>query len=167
MKPGSKHTPEALEKLTIANRRNAERRRLRAARLPRHLRDLQRQRANVHPDVAPVAEASRREHDELLEALGGPELLSPQRRAILEDLVGLGLVLRSELLRYALERDPEIVPRITSCASARRQSLTTLGLDRIARKVDDLEIYLAGRSPQNGAPTTLDVTPDPEDGGYA
>ena len=159
VKAGTKHTPEALEKLTRANRRNAERRRLRAARLPHHLRALQRQNANVHPDVAPIAEASRQEHDELLEALGGPDRVSPQRRAILEDLVGVGLVLRSELMRYALTRDPEAQARITSCANTRRQSLSALGLDRVATDVPRLDEYVAA---QGGAGATFDVQPEEE-----
>jgi hypothetical protein len=145
--------------MSRANRRNAARKKRRASELPNHLWNLSRGRG-VHPDVAPIADAARDEYEEMLEALGGVEHVSPQRLAILEDLVGVGLVLRSELCRYAITRDTEIVPKITSCAHARRASFAALGLDRVAREVTPtLADYL--RSRENGT-ATVDLEPERE-----
>src|SRR5258706_6676191 len=100
MVKGYKHSPEALEKIRRARRCAAERRKRRLELEPRHLKAL-RAGESLHPLLAVVVDVARREHDELLHALGGPDLVTPQRRAILEDLVQVGIVLRSELMRYA------------------------------------------------------------------
>jgi hypothetical protein len=108
--------------------------------------------ASLRP-LLPVAEA---EMAELLEACGG-ESISPQRRAILEDAVRLGLVLRAELLRYAQTQDPDSASRVSTLANARRASLSAVGLDRFAKDVD-LRAYLAAKGTEKSRETVEDVT---------
>ena len=93
----------------------------------------------------------------LLTALEGPRFLengrpnpdhrplSAQRRAILEDVVRMGLVLRGELRRYAQALDGEAGARVGTLASSRARLLGQLGLDHLERDALDLSTYLASK----------------------
>ena len=118
---------------------------------PRHIKALAD--GVVSKSLAWLLPLAEQEGIELLTALGGPAEVSPQRRAIVEDAVSLGMVLRAELGRYLQSRDVEAAARVSSLANARRAALVAVGLDRIAKQID----------PTLPIDVTLDhdVAPDP------
>jgi len=83
----------------------------------------------VRPELRPLTQAAAAELSALLEALGGAERVSPQRRALIEDTARLGLVLRVSLLRVVQTGDGEAASCVNAAASARRANLQALGLD--------------------------------------
>lgn len=111
--------------------------------------------------VAPYLEAAGREAAELLDALGGVDRVSPQRRVLIEDTARLGLVLRSLLVSFVQGGgvDGETGSRIATLANARRANLSALGLDRHVEDVPDLTSYLAKRAAE--APLAGDGEPEP------
>ena len=112
-----------------------------------------------HPLLIPLAVHGTEQLAALYADLGGFDQLSTARRSIGADWSRLGLILGSELERYAQTRDAECVPRITTLVSARRACLASLGLDRVARDVPRLDEYVAS---QGGAGATFDVQPEVE-----
>jgi hypothetical protein len=109
---------------------------------PRHLRALAKG-GTLHPALAPLVADARAEFCDLITALGGPERVSAQVRALVEDACSVGLVLRSELALFAQSRDSQHGTRIGTLAATRRASLQAVGLDRVAREVPSLGEYLA------------------------
>ena len=97
--------------------------------LPSDRRAFERPGALVRPELRPLTQAAAAELSALLEALGGPERVSPQRRALIDDTARLGLVLRVSLLRVVQAGDGDAASRVNAAASARRANLQALGLD--------------------------------------
>ncbi len=105
-KPGAiKGSPECNRRISEGKRR-ADRRKAEAKERARvaalvYPRDLQHLRSTgaVSPALMPLFEVAEAENQELLDAIGG-DSASPQRRAILGDVVRVGMVLRAELARY-------------------------------------------------------------------
>ena len=91
---------------------------------PRHLRDLRA--GSIAPSVAPFVPLAIDEAQAMIQALGGPEGLTPMRRALIDDLVSAGIVLRAELARYMQSRDQASASRVSALTNARRQSLAEL-----------------------------------------
>lgn len=143
----------------------------RARRARRELRDLAVLAASdtVPARIAPFLEAAGREGSDLLDALGGPERVSPQRRALIEDAARLGLVMRSLLVAFVQGGgiDGELGSRLATLASARRANLSALGLDRFAEDVHDLTSYLERRTAQKPAGAPIDAEPAQDRAGEA
>jgi hypothetical protein len=100
----------------------------------------------------------------MIEALGGDDRVSPQRRAIVEDAARVGVVLRCVLARFLQREEPDLeaAGKIGTLASARRAALAAVGLERVAREVPDLANYLRQReaeNSENGAGEAIDVVP--------
>ena len=114
-------------------KRYHERRRLSAKIRPKAL-DRLRGSGIVAPSLQPLVDVAEEEMAALVTSLGGLDALSAQQRALLEDVVSVGVVLRGELSRYLTLNDPEAGARVGSLANSRRSTLVALGLKR---KVDD------------------------------
>ena len=142
-----------------------------AAISPRHLKALRK--GIVSPSLEWLLPLAEEEGCELVAALGGPEEITPQRRAIIEDAVSLGMVLRAELGRYLQSRDVEAAARVSSLANARRAALTAVGLDRIAKQLDptaalsvtwrQTEAGAAEDTPERANGAAPDPTPSPSE----
>lgn len=157
-------SPEWRRRVSEGVRRSRDRRRQAARVRPQDLARL-RESGTVPERISGFLESAEVEAEALLEALGGPDAVSPQRRALVEDAARVGLVLRAELARYVQTADPDAASRVGSLASARRASLVALGLDRAERTVPDLRTYLAERAreaPQNGAHGADAGDPEPK-----
>ncbi len=83
----------------------------------------------VKPSLRGAVRQAELELVELFDALGGVNRLTPTTRAVVEDAVSVGLVLRGELGRYLQSGDHDAASRVGTLASARRQSFALLGLD--------------------------------------
>lgn len=153
---GRRHTPETRRRIAHGVRR-ANERRAQAARLyASDARDLANG-ARVRPELRPFLAAGAEETAAVVEALGGPDALTPQRRLLADDLGRLGALLRALVALFAQDPDPEVASRVATLAGARRQNLAALGLDRAEREVPDLRTYLERAARANGG------APDPQD----
>ncbi len=144
MRRDSNHTPEGIARITRGTRRGLDRRRERARLRARDLDALRKGIIPVCDAVLPHVVAAEHELAELPVACGG-DVISPQRRALLEDAARVGVALRSELQRYAETREPECASRLPGLVAARRTNLVAAGLDRLERDVPDLATYLRER----------------------
>lgn len=97
-----------------------------------------------------LVDAAQAEAVDLLDALGGEEHVSPQRRVLIDDVARIGLVMRAELARYVQKGDADAAGRVGTLAGQRRSSLAALGLD-VRRVERDLDEYLARRTPAERA----------------
>ena len=102
---------------------------------PRDLGRLEKEGV-IAPALAPIVAIGKAEGRELMVALGGEKEVSPQRRILIEDLVACGIGLRGVLQLFLQSHSAELASRIASLASARRQILSLLGLERFARQLD-------------------------------
>ena len=141
-------------------RYNAQRR-ARGAVVDADLRALTRGEAECRPSLRPYIAAGVAEAQAIVEALGGPEALSPQRQALMRDVARLSAVVGAVTAAFFRSEDPELIPKLTSAIAARRGLLERLGLDE--RRVEhDLGTYIRQRaSAQNGAGSTIHGAPDP------
>ena len=149
-RPGAEYgSPEWRERVSAGLRRYHERRRKVAQVAPRDLARLARD-GELAPSLRPLLPIAAEEAYELTEALGGLASVSPQRRAIIEDIVAVGIVLRATLARFLQTRDHELGSKVGTLASARRASLQALGLERVAKELD-LSTYLAQKAAESAA----------------
>jgi hypothetical protein len=155
MSGGRKHTAEIRARISRGVNRANEVRRIRHRVEPRDLTRLQ-QSGTVPERIAPFLEGAAVEAAELIQALGGPDAVSPQRRALIEDCARIGLVLRATLARYVQGdgADAELGSKVGTLAAARRANLQALGLDRVAKDVPSLRSYVASKSASNAQETT-------------
>lgn len=155
-RPGAPHGSAEWRARVGAGVRRAQARRRELARVaPADLRHFEQSGA-VAAALAPHVAAAQEEAAAITEALtaSGRRELTPQREALVGDLVRLGVVLRGELGRYLATQDPEAASRVSSLAGARRQHLQTLGLERVAEDAPNLHDYLRARAreaPQDAA----------------
>lgn len=167
-KPGTDaYGPEWRERVSSGLRRFNAQRRARGAVMDADLRALVRGEAECRPALRPYLRAGIAEAQAVIEALGGPEALSPQRQALARDLARLSAVAGALTAAFFRTEDPELVPKLTSTIQARRTLLERLGLDW-RREEHDLGQYLASRDreparePAQAPPgRTIDVVPDP------
>jgi hypothetical protein len=115
----------------------------------------------VRDELLPLLGTAEVEGVELLDALGGPDRVSPQRRALIEDTARLGLVLRASLVRFIQAGDGDAASRVNAAASARRANLVALGLDRVAREVPTLDRYLSARAARAGTAIEVESPTEP------
>lgn len=113
----------------------------------------------VAPSLRPALLAAEAECADVLEALGGADHVSPQRRVIVEDLARVGVALRGTLAAYVRTEDPELASKVGSLASVRRALLTAIGLERVTRELDLTE-YLK-QTAQNRRDGENGDEPDP------
>jgi hypothetical protein len=121
-------------------RRANERRRHVAKIVPKDLVAI-RNSGQVPPHLRDLIEGAHVEVADLIDALGGPDAVSPQRRALVHDACRVGLILRAELLRYIQTGEGDSAARVGTLTGQRRATLQALGLDRVSREVD-LNSYL-------------------------
>src|SRR5690606_35930355 len=135
-------------RLSLGVRRAAERKRAareaeeaaaraRAAVLPADLRAIEAGHP-VREELQPLVRAAADELVALLDHLGGPDRVTFARQALAQSVVRLGIAERGLALRYVHTADPEVASRIATIAAQRRALLVSLGLDRVAREVEDL-----------------------------
>ena len=137
-KKGERMSATERDKRAHGARRAWERKRQQAHLLPRDLQRLEREGV-VAPQLAPIVAVAKAEGVEIAAALGGEEGdLTPQRRAMVEDLVACGIALRGTLQLYLQTHDSELASRIATLTNARKQVLQALGLERFAKQIDPL-----------------------------
>lgn len=148
-RPGPQvRTPEWRQRQSEGLRRWNARRRQMAAVAPSELLELEKT-GTVSPSLRPYAAQAIEEADQLAQALGGVENLSPQRLVLIQDATRVGLVMRAMLARFLQgDGDPELASRIGTLVGARRTSLTALGLDRVSKE-PDLAGYIASKAAQD------------------
>ena len=148
--------------MSEGTRRGIARRRERTRVQPRDLDRLQRE-GEISEALRPLVDIAGDEARELFDALGGFDVVSPQRRLLIEDAVATGIVLRGVLALYLRTEDVELVSKVGTLTAARRASLIALGLDRAEHLVPDLATYLAAKDAQappsgtNGDATDAEV----------
>jgi len=126
--------------------RGAVLRKRRAKVSPNDLRQA-KQRGTVSPEIKLVLRGIEDELADLVDALGGLERLSPQRKAILDDVARAGLVAAVAGLRYVQEPDDADAAKLLLQAGAGRlRGLRALGLDRAERDVPSLGEYLGSKA---------------------
>lgn len=141
--------PRSAKRGTPEWRRNVARKRRERAERDRpdaHVRsvDLARweREGVVAESLLPIVRVAQHEQAELLLALGsgqggdGADPVTPQRRALVEDFTACGIALRGVLQLFLQTHDAELGSRIATLASARRQLISLLGLERYARELD-------------------------------
>jgi hypothetical protein len=131
------HSDTARAAISRGLKRYHERRRLSAKIRPKAL-DRLRGSGIVSPSLQPLVDIAEEEMAALVASLGGVDALSAQKRALLEDVVSVGVVLRGELSRYLTQNDAEAGARVGSLANSRRATLCQLGLG--SKKDDPLDI---------------------------
>ncbi len=118
-----------------------ERKRLAARIRPRDLARL-RDSGNVAESLRPILDLAENEMAEIINSLGGVDVVPPTKRALIEDAVSVGVALRGELGRYLQSRDPDAASRIGTLAAARRQSLALIGLEPPKEEAPALDAYI-------------------------
>jgi hypothetical protein len=131
------HSDTARAAISRGLKRYHERRRQSAKIRPKAL-DRLRGSGIVSPSLQPLVDIAEEEMAALVASLGGVDTLSAQQRALLEDVVSVGVVLRGELSRYLTQNDAEAGVRVGSLANSRRSTLVALGLG--SKKDDPLDI---------------------------
>jgi len=158
-KPGAIYlTREWRERVGKGLRRYHALRRELARVMPSDLARL-RETGTLRPELLPLLGTAEVEAVELLDALGGPDRVSPQRRALIEDTARLGLVMRASLVRFMQSGDGDSGGRVNAAAAARRANLVALGLDRVMKDVPDLDAFLRERT-ASSAGEPIETTPD-------
>lgn len=142
---GRRHTAESRRRIARGLARFHAVRLARESYTPADIRALARPGGATRAEMRPLLEAAAIESETLLDALGGADRISPQRRILLDDFVRVGVVLRATLARYAQTADPECASRLGTLASVRRASLVAIGLDE-RREELDLRGYMAKRA---------------------
>jgi hypothetical protein len=112
--------------------------------LPSDLKALRSRSGPFKPALVALAAQAAEQREQLLEALGGRDRVSPQRQALVEDAAALGLLARALLLRFAQTEDAELASRVATLLSARRASLQAVGLEEHREELTLAE-YLAQR----------------------
>jgi hypothetical protein len=123
-------------------RAGASSRRARARQKAAHtvtLDDVRRYRHHgvVAESMKPLAQMAQVELEAWIQDLGGPDSVSAQRRAVLEDCARMGVILRAQLLRFMRSdgEDRHAATSATTAAAARRASLQAVGLERRAKPI--------------------------------
>jgi hypothetical protein len=157
MKPkGRPHTAADRARISRGVLRELEVRRARESVAPADIRALLKPGGAVLPEMRPLLDLAAIEKEALSTGLGGVECMSPQRLALLDDFVRVGVVLRAALARFAQTADPECASRVGTLASVRRASLVAIGLDE-HRVEHDLGEYLAAKRTNGAGTVTLDA----------
>jgi len=159
-RPGTEYrSPEWKRRVSEGLKHHYARKRQVAAVRPRDLARLERS-GTVTLALRPLLSIAAEEAYELTEALGGSDALSPQRRMVIEDLTAMGITLRATLALFLQNYDTELASKISALASARRVSLQTLGLDRVAKELD-ISAYIAQKDAEVRAEAAIGAKSEP------
>jgi len=123
------------------------------------LKAVLRGEAGSRERLAPLTNDSFTELLELATALGGLEVLSPQKVALLQDYARLGLMMRALTVKFCETEDPELASRAATLAANRRATLSLLVLERYQRELD-LRTYLKEREAGQAAAGATNVAKD-------
>ena len=145
------HSEDTRARISRGLKRYYERKRAVSLVTPKDLRLTDK--GVVAPSLRPALLAAEAECADVLEALGGADHVSPQRRVIVEDLARVGVALRGTLAAYVRTEDPELASKVGSLASVRRALLTAIGLERREKELD-LQSYLTQRTAENRSGAT-------------
>lgn len=155
-KPGAPiGSPEWRRRVSEGTRWALAKRRQLARVLPVDLQYLERS-GTVTEALRPFFEAAELEGAQLTLAYEGEagtpshRPLSAPRRALLEDLLRAGLIMRGELARYAQTQDPEAAGRAITAMGRRSAILEKLGLD-VEHEIPDLSTYLEQKAREAAA----------------
>ncbi len=163
MLKGTHHDAESKAKLSRAGKRRAERERRLAKVAPAAIRALERG-GSIAPSLRPLARRATEALDAWLEALGGADSVSPQRRSIAEHASLISLLISALAARVLQgDDDPELATRIGTLVGVHRAQLVALGLDRVARDATTLSDYLARQNATSeaiGSDPARSPTPD-------
>ena len=128
---GERLAPETRRKLRARKAQLRARRKV----TPKDLRLLRagQHSAFTHSAVRALLRHGEAEALAFIEALGGPDHISPQRRALVEDSVTLGVLARSLVIYYAQKKTPDanVAGRVAALLTSRRQALVAVGLNRV------------------------------------
>jgi hypothetical protein len=115
----------------------------------------------VAESMKPLARIAQDELQAWVQDMGGPECVSAQERAVLEDCARLGLILRAQLLRFMRSdgNDRHAATSATTAAAARRASLQAVGLQRRAKEID-LSEYLQRKSAEKASEISTGAPPN-------
>ena len=171
-KPGAKPgapicSPEWRRRVSEGTRWALARRRQLALVLPVDLQYLQSSGTVAKP-LQPFFAAAELEGARLTLAYEGEagtpshRALSAPRKALLEDYLRAGLIMRGELARYAQTQDPDAGSRAITAMGRRSAILEKLGLENAELEIPDLADYLAQRAVENAPGTANGGDPDAE-----
>jgi len=156
-KPGApKGSPAWRERISAGLRRYQARQRALARVLPTDLAAAERS-GSVRPDLRHAVGEAATELCAWVEALGGENAVSAQRRSLLQSAARLGVAERAITLRLLQTADTELASRLATVATSRRALLAAVGLDEQRHEMS-LSEYLAQRTQEqaqergNGSP---------------
>lgn len=156
---GTAHTLATREKIARRTAAALERKRRRECVTPGEIRHLERQ-GTIAASLRPYARQAADEADGIVQALGGPDLVSEQCMALIQDFARTGLLLRAVIasIGQGSTLDLDVVGKASTLIGQRRSTLQALGLGRRTREID-LASYLASKAQ---APTSVTNGADPE-----
>jgi hypothetical protein len=156
-KPGAPiGSPEWRRRVSQGTRWALARRRQLARLLPIDLQYLQRS-GTVTKALRPFFDAVELEGAQLTLAYEGEagtsshRALSAPRKALLEDYLRAGLIMRGELARYTQTQDPDAGSRAITAMGRRSAILEKLGLENAEHEVPSLNDYLRQKTAENRA----------------
>lgn len=106
----------------------------------------------VEPSLLPLVQQAQDEVESIVEALGGADRVSPQRRVLIEDFCRLGIAVRGVTASYLRTADHELASKIGTLTGQRRTLLESIGLERIAKEVELADRYAIERVKPQDAP---------------
>jgi len=125
---GSRHSEKTRKRIALTQRTRRERLRREAKLRPRDI-DQWLASGVVTTAMRGTLEIAMEEHVDLAKALAGQGVLTPDRRAVLEDHAGLGVALALSVRAIDPEKpDEALLGRIVQLTAARRACLRALGL---------------------------------------
>lgn len=173
-KPGAPiGSPEWRRRVSQGTRWALAKRRQLALVLPVDLQYLQSSGTVAEP-LRPFFDAAQLEGTQLTLAYEGEagtpshRALSAPRKALLEEYMRAGLIMRGELARYAQTQDPDAGSRAITAMGRRTAILEKLGLENAEHEID-LSTYLAQKAsasttgtPPSALSRTNSTEPDPQ-----
>ncbi len=153
MLKGHPQTPKTRERISRGLARYRRRRKILAKTEPRDLARLKNS-GTVTPALRPLLTIASEESGDIINALGGPAQVTPQQRALVEDLAAAGIALRATLMLFLQGAEGDHAARIGALVSVRRASLVCLGINRVEHEVPSLSDYLASKDAQTPASAT-------------
>ena len=159
MLKGHAQTPETRRRISRGLARYRRRRKILAKTEPRDLARLKNS-GTVTPALRPLLTIASEESGDIINALGGPAQVTPQQRALVEDLAAAGIALRATLMLFLQGAEGDHAARIGALVSVRRASLVCLGLNRVEHEVQDLRDYMLSHDAQTPPSATNEDASD-------
>lgn len=162
---GCKQTAEARARISRGTKWGIAKRRQLALVLPADLAHLQGS-GTVAKALLPFFTAAALEGTALVLGYEGEagtpgyRPLSAPRRALLDDYLRAGLIMRGELARYAQSQDSDASSRAITAMARRAAILKDLGLEHVEHTVD-LDEHLRRKAAESRTGTTIDAESEP------